>query len=336
MDEQVAEIVRYIESISLSPRTLAFPQTPVKTRKDVQMDFVDKKLPYTCTSGSTGAPVYVQKTVHDKVWHTATSVLELLWKKWDPSKTVVCITAAVQTAQCFPWNTNTILFGDKVGKCYTLPVNQPRMRQCIDQIRPDYIHTYPSILRQLGSDLNIESKTLGEQGACSYSSEEFGTIGLTCPDNGNVYHIMPNLLVEIDSESNLIITDTFSTRFVRYMIGDKGEFATCSCPRVGLQTISKNVLGRVRNMVKINGELQWPRFGTISIRDIEPCIERVQAIQIDDSTIKLKIMGKVSPKHYKAIRKLVKTSLGFPFTVLVEHVEAFPPGKFEEFIRVAA
>ena len=141
---------------------------------------------------------------------------------------------------------------------------------------------------------------------------------------------MENILIEIDKENNIIATDLTHPYIKRYKIGDKGEFGQCSCGRK-LQTLKKNVVGRVRNMIKYpDGTSAWPLFGTTSMRDISPNINRVQAIQQSLTDITIKIQGGV--ENIEPLKELVLSRLGHPFNIKFEFVEQFPDGKFEEFV----
>jgi phenylacetate-CoA ligase len=192
------------------------------------------------------------------------------------------------------------------------------------------LHSYPSIISTLDTSKLKGIKSTGERGGTAYTSEELGTIGLQCPDNPDVYHIMENIVIEISDDNDIIATDLTHPYIKRYKIGDKGEFATCNCGRK-LQTINKNVVGRVRNMVVYpDGTKSWPTFGTIKIREVSPNVKRVQCIQTSLSEVTLKVQGTI--EDVDSVKKLVSSSLNHPFNVNIEFVESFPEGKFEEFV----
>src|SRR5690606_12661464 len=104
-----------------------------------------------------------------------------------------------------------------------------------------------------------------------------------------------NILLEILDENDhpaeagrVILTDLTSSYLHRYDIGDYAEFGECHCGR-GLQTLKK-IYGRKRNMVVLpDGSSHWPRIGALQFREIAP-VKRFQAIQLDLSTIELRLI----------------------------------------------
>jgi len=310
--------------------TRLIPDCDILTRQELQKIQVNKNLPYVSTSGSTGEPVFVQKYDIQRLWYAVTSMRELLWLKWSPSNKIAIIKAGAKECEV-DWHSNRYLFGDKIGKCYMHPPSGD-LQSWLDKIQPDYLHTYPSIISTLDTSKLKGVKSTGERGGTCYSSEELGTIGLQCPDNPDVYHIMENIVIEINDDNDIIATDLTHPYIKRYKIGDKGEFATCSCGRK-LQTINKNVVGRVRNMVKYpDGTKAWPLFGSNKILDICDTIKRIQCVQESYDDITLKIQGTVPPDKIEDVKKLVMSRLNHPFNLKIEFVESFPEGKFEEFV----
>ena len=141
-----------------------------------------------------------------------------------------------------------------------MPIKE--LQSWLEEINPHYVHARPSILKEL--DLTkltnfIDSKSTGELGGTMFSSEESGTIAISCPDNPSVYHVMENIIVETDDEGAAIITSLTNPYIKRYKHGDHIELGECNCGRT-LQTI-KTIHGRVRNMLILpNGDKKWPTF----------------------------------------------------------------------------
>ena len=330
---EVYKLITEIEENQYKPRDFKslIPRCGVMTRADLQKIEVDKTKDYVSTSGSTGEPVNVQKFYAQQVWYAATNIRELLWMKWDVKKTLAIINAPSKEEYNLPWLTNPYMFGLDVGKVHTHPTRGD-LQKWLDDVKPDYLHSYPSIISTLDISKLKGVKSTGERGATNYSSEELGTIALTCPDNPDVYHIMENILVEIDKDNNIIATDLTHPYIKRYKIGDKGEFATCSCGRK-LQTLKRNVVGRVRNMVKYpDGTTAWPLFGTHRIKDVAPEVKRVQAIQETLNDIVLKVQGNIPIEKREDVKNLVINRLGHSFNIKFDFVDEFTDGKFEEFV----
>jgi phenylacetate-coenzyme A ligase PaaK-like adenylate-forming protein len=330
---EVYKLVKALEENQYKDRNISklIPECDILTREKLQSIKVDKNRPFVSTSGSTGQPVFVQKYYQQNLWYSVTNIRELLWLGWDVTKTIAIINAPVSKIEKLPWITNPYLFGPKNGTAITHPV-KGNLQKWLNEESPQYLHSYPSIISTLDTS-NLEGiKSTGERGATNYSSEELGTIALTCPNNPDVYHVMENIVIEIDDDKNIIATDLTHPYIKRYKIGDKGEFANCNCGRT-LQTLKKDVVGRVRNMVKYpDGTSAWPIFGTVKIRNLVPTVAQVQAIQESITNVTLKIQGDVPIEKHQEIKNLVMESLKYNFEIKIELVDAFPNGKFEEFV----
>ena len=191
--------------------TLGDILTKLELRKHVPKDGAH----FSKTSGTTGIPVAVTKTPEAMLWFAATNLRELLWRKWDLSKLVVSILAR------FTKDRMTDLIYEK--KLDTIK----NLQKFLEKVQPYYLYTYPSIIQLL--DLSklkklIDIKSVGEVGATNYSSEETGTIALRCPDSKEeIYHIMENIIVEIDDIHGVVITDLTNPLIKRYALGDVVE-----------------------------------------------------------------------------------------------------------------
>lgn len=309
------------------------PNVPVLTRRNLQeCDY--PKTEYKCTSsGSTGEPVTVYKSVIQHIWLSATNIRELLWRKWDLEHNLAVITARVITPGRNLWSPNTIVFNNRHGVVYGHPVKGD-LQKFIDEVDAGYLFSYPSIIKRYDTSKFIDIKSTGEQGATMYSSEELGTIGITCPDNPDVYHIMENIVIEIDDENNIIATDITHPYLKRYLTGDKGEFARCDCGRQ-LQTISRTVIGRTRNTAMApDGSLFWPKVGSIKFNQVAPNLKQFQVVQSSLKQINLKVEGAITPEEEVYLLRLIKDNMGPDYEYRIIHVDGFPAGKFEEFIRL--
>jgi phenylacetate-CoA ligase len=330
---EVFNLVKRFEHTQYEPRNHAalIPDVPVLTREALRTLPVTKLDYSSASSGSTGVPVVVQKTLVQQLWFKATNQRELLWRGWDTSRNMAVVTAKVSHVGEETWQFNPYIFPNTPGKIYVHPTRGD-LQQWLDSVPCDYLHSYPTIIQTLDTSRLIDVKSTGERGGTLYSSEEAGTIAIECPDNPDVYHVMENIVIELDNENNIIVTDLTHPYLKRYLIGDKGEFAQCHCGRT-LQTLKKNVLGRVRNMaVAPDGTRFWPLFGVNKFSRIAPNLIRWQAIQESLTHIVLKVQGDITFLEELNIKQVMCNSLGNDYEYHIVRVEGFPPGKFEQFM----
>lgn len=343
------KLLLQMERMQWKKRNIPPLKGPILTREVVQSMPLPKNGFITRTSGSTGVPVEVRRTILSKLWYDATTLREVIWHKRKLTESFAVIRPNVTHEVFEPsWGPAFALIG-QTGPVYAHPV-EGDLNTWLQKVQPGYLYTLPSILETI--DLSkLEKlkgiKTTGETVrkkypslVDSYSSEEFGTIAIQCPDNPDVYHVMENIIVEILDEKDkpttqgrVIITDLSSEYLYRYDIGDYAELGECHCGR-GLQTI-KRILGRKRNMVTLpDGSRHWPRIGSRSFREIAK-VRRFQGVQVSATTVELRlIVDEVLTKDQEQkIRNLVQKSLGYPFDIQLRYVDEFPPGKFEEFVN---
>jgi phenylacetate-CoA ligase len=251
------------------------------------------------TSGSTGSPVSVLRTVLDSLFWKVFTLREHVWHRRDLGAKLSAIRQGLGEEEGDNWGAATDgIF--RTGPASTLPVSRDIETQLrwLEAQRPAYLMTHPSNLAALARhcidhDIHMpylrEARTRGEALAADlrelcreawgipvvdmYSSNECGYIALQCPETDH-YHVMAEgLLVEvIDDEGHAcapgqtgrIVVSTlhnFAMPLIRYEIGDLAEVgAPCACGR-GLPVLAR-ILGRERNMfVLANGKRFWPSFG---------------------------------------------------------------------------
>ena len=307
-------------------------QFKIMSREDLRNLDMSINIGFSKTSGSTGEPVTVGKSYRDYIWYIAATVREYRWLKWDVTKNIAIIKAGNENKEFDNWGIPFII-EPKQGKTFTnnlLPISE--LQKWLEEKNPHYIHCLPSVLKQIDTSKIsnfIDWKGTGEVGGKSYSSEECGIIALSCPDNPNVYHVMENQIVEVDSDGHLIIT-TKSNRFIRrYKHGDHIELGECDCGRT-LQTIKK-INGRVRNMMLLpNGDKKWPQIGSLEYQSFG--IKRFKMTQIEIDKFELCII--CEPLYSKELEliKVVQRQIGRPVDVVIRYVDDFPNYKFEEFV----
>lgn len=302
---------------------------PIMTRYDLQKITIDDGRPVSRSSGTLGMPVVVPKTKESIMWHQATNIRDLKWRKWDPSKKSVAILSRIKE--------------NKVsGNIYQHKLDSvSNLQTYLNEVQPHFLYTYPSIIDQLDLSLLtnlIDVRSVGEAKATCYSCEEAGVIALQCPDYPNVYHIMENIVVETDPKHGILITDLTNPAIKRYALGDSVELGTekCKCGRE-LPTITK-IYGRIRNMFTLpNGDKVWPIIGEPLFMTITNKIIQHQTIQLSlyDIVLRLKVREKLSKTEELSLLDLVaKTFQQNHFKYQIVYVDEFPPGKFEAFISM--
>lgn len=309
------------------------PVGNILTKEDMQKINVPDGVPICKTSGSTGIPTIVPKTKESIIWHSATNIRELYWRKWNMKNKNLKIVSIIAR------NQENDIIDDHI---YVRKLDTIRNIQTyLESLQPHYIYTYPSIIEKL--DLTklhniLDIKTCGEIGATSYSSEETGTIALQCPDNPEYMHIMENMIVETDPVHGVLITDLTNPVINRYALTDIVELGDdCTCGRT-LPTI-KRIQGRIRNMLVLpNGDKQWPTVGEPQFRSsISKKIIQHQVIQhgFHKFEIKLKVTDELNSTEQENLLNLVVKSLNQTYLnkdmFSITYVNDFPHGKFESF-----
>lgn len=305
----------------------------VMTRDDLRAMPRPDFLPTSSTSGATGEQLVVAKTYEDAVWYAATNLREIRWRGWDTRKSLAVITPKVETRDRSDWDLAKELVPEQGPSYFHRMDYIDVLQRWLEQKNPHYILTLPSILQAL--DLSkvpqfLDARTISENGATSYSSEECGVIGLRCPDNPSVWHVMENILVETDHEKNAIVSSLTNPWIRRYKIGDHLDLGVCQCGR-GLQAITR-IYGRTRNMLLFpDGRKKWPTMGSLEYFT-RFGIRRSQMIQTALDRIEFLIISEpLGMEREKEVISFARQHLGFDFTIELKYVDSFPLGKFEEF-----
>lgn len=319
-------LIQYLQTSQYAVNQIyPIPTGPITTKYDLQNIKIDPTIPTSKTSGTTGTPLIIPKTTQSIMWHQATNIRELQWRKWDITKICVVILARIKHD-----NIEGNLYNKKLD-------TNKNLQTFLEHVQPSYLYTYPSIIRELDlSKLNnlIDVKSVGEIGGTNYSCEESGTIALQCPEFNN-YHIMENIIVENNKEHGILITDLTNPIINRYALGDIIELGTepCKCGRT-LPTITK-IYGRIRNMLLLpdNNKI-WPTIGEPLFRTITDKIIRHQAIQrtLNDIELRLQVKEVLTKEEYDNLIFLVLKSLGWSHLKChIIYVDKFDDGKFEAF-----
>lgn len=320
------DLVEYLKKSQYAHNPVIKPKGNITTKYDLQQINIDPLQPVCSTSGSTGVPLLIPKTPLSLLWHTATNVRELQWRKWNLNLIIVVILAR---------NKETTIYGNIH---YIKMDSNQNLQKYLEQVQPHYIYTYPTIVSEL--DLTkltnlIDIKSTGETGGTNYSSEEAGTIALQCYEYPEVYHIMENIIVENDPNYGILVTDLTNPLINRYALGDVIELGNepCKCGRT-LPTITK-IYGRLRNMLVLpNGDKIWPLIGEPRFRSITNKIIRHQAIQktLNNIELRLQVSEKLTNIEESDLINLASSTLNYNhLSFTITYVDGFPNGKFEIF-----
>jgi len=308
---------------------------PILTREGLRKVRMSTGVYHTKTSGSTGEPITVQKTYQDLIWSLATNIREIKWRKWDVTKSV----ASIKTSHPLGTSSNWGIFKEIEpiqGPSYNSPYKTiSELQNWIEKVNPHYINCIPSIFKQLDvSKISnfIDWKGTGEVGGTMYSTEECGTIAILCPDNPNVYHVMENMYVEVDTDGGIIVTSMTSPYIKRYKHGDHIEMGECTCGRT-MQTI-KEIKGRTRNMFTLpNGDKKWPLLGSHHYYE-RFGIKRFKATQTSINELTLEIISKPLFGEEHELKDLVCEFLQTDINITIKYVGSFDNYKHEEFISL--
>ena len=335
LESDVTSLIRDFESSQWKhvndPSTVS--GLPVKDRESLRSTKMEKLLYHTKTSGSTGEPVTVQKTYLDRVWYLATNAREFLWRKWDFTRKMAVVKPGLEEHVLPSWGVPRAVAPVQGDTHVIGMMGIYELQKWLERVSPDYLQCLPSIKNLIDFTRlprMLDWKGTGECGGTMFSSEECGTIAITCPDNPSVYHVMENQIVEVDDDGGMIISTMTNPYVRRYKNGDHIELGSCGCGR-SLQTITR-IRGRVRNMfVMPNGDRKWPLVGSRDYYD-EFGIKRFKAIQTSLRAVELQIVSENLGDREAKVKELCRQSLGCDVEVSIKYVTGFPDYKFEEFV----
>lgn len=277
------------------------------------------------TSGSTGIPITIYRSLENIFYAKALSLRYHLWHKRDFTLTNTSIMTLGEKKE---GPVGFWALGVQTGPGYSININQ-NSRTIFDrlqEINPHYIQTHPSTLKRLvdlsleqGSNLEClkEVRTFGEllephiRQSCEgnwgvpvtdmYSCEEIGPIAYQCPENPHYHVQVENVYVEILNENNeacnvgepgrIHVTqlNNLAMPLLRYDLGDVAEWGEpCSCGRE--LPVLKKITGRIRNLASLpNGDTFHPVFDEKAILSVAAGIRQYQFTQKDIHTIEVLI-----------------------------------------------
>lgn len=348
--------------LSLTPER--FSRMPVLSRADIQalgmslcnIDSADKHGGYRTgrTSGSTGRPLTCHLSkMSDLIWG-AIILRSYQWHHIDLSMKAAYIQARVTESMSQTWRppVNWIWHS---GPSFAQKVSEPVENQLawLQEIKPDYLFTYPSNLDALAKlaiaqgikldlkcmrtrgetltdQIRINSrKAFGAEIFDIYGANETGTIAQECGDAPGRYHIQSETAyVEVLNNDGMpcapgeigrvVITPlhNFVMPLVRYAIGDFAEMGEpCSCGR-GLPVL-KRILGRTRNLVQMpDGRRFWPMIGENEWTQAHG-IHQYQVIQKNLTRLEVRVVADhaLTADEKKQIAEAIHENFGYPFEV---------------------
>ncbi len=348
---------------------------PVLTRRALQDGFASLKsrsVPAehgaafeARTSGSTGAPVRVVKTLLTTLLWKVITLREHLWHRRELGRKLAVIRKGVAPGEAPSWGPATDGLAE-TGRCAMLDVDVRVEAQLdwLERQQPAYFLTYPSLAAELARESLarglrlpglLELRTLGEsldpdvRFVCReawgvpvtdvYSAEEAGPLALQCPQHEH-YHVQSECVVlEVLDErgracapgeiGRVVVTPlhNFATPLVRYEIGDYAEVGEpCPCGR-GLPVL-RRILGRVRNMlVTRDGARYWPSFGQRGFAEIAPVLQ-FQMVQKSYDLVEARLVTRtaLSASEEERLRERVASHLPPGIRVMVARVERIARG----------
>lgn len=326
------------------------------------------------TTGSTGQPVSVRCNAAAYAWRDAAVIRNFSWFELDVNGTLAAIRSDIKKR---PPGARLPTWGGSVARLYetgpshglslaTEPVQQIAW---LNQIRPQYLITYPSNLAvlldsglkpwpglnailTLGDHLSEEvrgqaKERLGVPLFDQYSSEEMGVMAAQCAHGG--YHVMEELVhieivredgspCEIGEPGRIVATDlrNLASAMIRYDLRDHAQWAP-ACPCGRHSRVIQQILGRTRNRLTLrDGKKIWPNTGLRNFHLLP--IRQFQLIQnsLDQLTLKLCLDTSPSATQQAAVVQHVQRAIGQDFDIRLElHHDPLPfgpGGKFEQFI----
>jgi len=333
------------------------------------------------SSGSTGMVVAVKTTNIWLEWQNALTFRTQLWAGRELERSVAVIRRFPTGAAPYPqglsvpfWAARSVL-PVPTGPSHhleTAGVSVEQQWEWLARTKPDYLMTYPSIVRALaeraasfgrpaplmgistvGEVVDPDVRELAVRHLDApvydiYSSEEAGVIALECPV-ASLYHVQAEaLIVEILDEDGrqckpgatgrVVVTPLFNYAMplIRYDIGDFAQVGEiCGCGR-NLPTLER-IMGRRRNMLTLSdGRRFWPSFSARRLQKIVPIREH-QFRQTAPNVIEALLVTEapISDAQEAEMRKIIGDGLPAPFDIRIRCLPDIPrpaSGKYEEFV----
>jgi phenylacetate-coenzyme A ligase PaaK-like adenylate-forming protein len=313
-------------------------ELPILTRSEAQDNFaalcarslppVAGKADEATSSGSTGRPLRHLTTYIQDIASACASERFFSWHDIDPGSLTVRIRAAKHPDTAYPKGRRTASWraGHLDSEAIDLSISTPVDRQVewLARVRPRYLATYPSNLREIAREAQRSGTTLrfgaimtfGEMTSDDmraaiadyfrlppldrYGSSEVGHISGTCPHSLK-HHVASELvLLEIvdddgqpakpGSSGRIVVTPFYNLAMplVRYELGDHAILSPepCGCGRT--LPILERIRGRSRNMFRfVDGTSIWPVLLSGDFQAFVPS-RQFQVVQLTQTDIEFR------------------------------------------------
>ena len=311
---------------------------PILTRSEAQDNFAAlraRSLPPVAgeaneaiSSGSTGRPLRHLTTYIQDIASACASERFFNWHDIDPGALTVRIRAASHPETAYPKGRRTTSWraGHLDSEAIDLSISTPVDRQIewLARVRPRYLATYPSNLREIAREAQRSAMTLqfdaimtfgemtsGDMRAAienyfrlppldRYGSSEVGHISATCPHSPKHHVGSEFVLLEIvdadgrpaepGAAGRIVVTAFYNLAMplIRYELGDYGVLSPepCGCGRT--LPVLERILGRARNIFRfVDGTSTWP---VLLSRDFQAFLpnRQFQVVQVTQTDIEFR------------------------------------------------
>lgn len=316
------------------------------------------------SSGSSGAPVRVPLTCHDKSYRVLKELRQLTAVGFKFTDRMLVIWVPRITIDKIPAMHRLGLLRREHASVFD---EESVQLDNINRLRPDVIYTFTSNYRILAEEilskgldihkpkLLVSSAELMDDTARSiireafgldpfdyYGSMEFGWIAWQCPERK--YHInSDSLVVECvrdgvpvphGEEGDMVVTNLHSDAapLIRYVLGDAVKLSSAKCECGRELPMMESVTGRIADyFVLPGGRRISPYSVTSALRDV-PGMRRFQVVQEAIELIRVNVLKDECAPGPEAVQNTVLKALGVRLEVAVDYVESLPrdpSGKFK-------
>jgi phenylacetate-CoA ligase len=280
------------------------------------------------SSGSTGRPLRHYTTAIQNLASACSSERFFRWHGLDPALLTARIRASANPESAYPHGRPAT--GWRAGHDDSRVIDLGIAARTEDQIewlrrvRPAYLASYPSNLREIGRRLHDSGEQLhfdaimtfgemvtddaavsirdcfGKEPLDRYGSSEVGHIAATCPQSLKLHIAADLVLVELldpdgrpaeaGAEGRVVVTPfyNFAMPMIRYALGDFAIQSAEPCPCGRTLPLFERVLGRTRNVFRfIDGSSTWPVLLSKDVQSYVP-YRQAQFVQTSRTEIEFR------------------------------------------------
>lgn len=322
------------------------------------------------SSGSTGEPVKLKKTVINNIFYYAMTIRDHQWYNRNLESKLATVRYLHKMVETDHW-AGPASYLYKTGSAMGIPVTLDIQEQLelLNKFQPNVLLAHAGVLTAFVTEWERTGLSLTELTHVrnigdtvhdslrqrvkaltnldiedAYSSSEVGTIAVQCPESG-LYHLMSEtLIVEVlDKDNNackkgeigqVVVTDIYNTAsaVIRYNMGDYAEVGSrCTCGRHGFTL--KRIIGRERGLLtRADGSRFWP--SGLQYRMVDKFnVRQWQLIQhtLDDVEYRCVIDQEPDDETKAKMAEIAGTLLGFPGKVRITWFPDHVPTKNGKF-----